>query len=116
MRHEDSIEEMKIAIDECLPKRLKNLFAGDEAYTIVQMRLGGLKDGPLLEELAKRGIDCFITIDGNMEYQQRLAWQPFCTVILRCASNRYADLLPLQEALMQAVDQCRPGEIAHVPF
>ena len=61
---------MKIVIDECLPKRVTQFFEKGSAYTVPQMGLSGFKDTELLEELDKREINVFVTIDGNIEYQQ----------------------------------------------
>jgi len=106
---------MTIILDECLPKRLRNIFE-EEAFTVPQIGLAGLSDGELLEKLAEKQIDCFITIDGNMEYQQALRRQPFGTVVIRAHSNRYSDLLPLKEMLRQALTSCKPGNIVHIPL
>ena len=54
---------MKIIIDECLPKRVTQFFEKGSAYTVPQIGLNGLKDTELLEELDKREIDVFITIE-----------------------------------------------------
>jgi len=107
---------MKIIIDECLPRRVKNFFDGHEVYTVPQIGLGGRKDGELLQELARRGIDCFVTIDGNMEYQQRLRVQPFATIVVRSHSNRFRDLEPLASLLREALKYVAPGKIIHVPI
>ncbi len=61
---------MKIIIDECLPKRVVHFFAKHEVWTVPQIGLSGAKDSILLDELDQRNIDLFITIDGNIEYQQ----------------------------------------------
>jgi predicted nuclease of predicted toxin-antitoxin system len=107
---------MRIIIDECLPKRVGRFFPGHEVYTVPQIGLSGFKDGELLESLAKRGIDCFVTIDGNMEYQQRLSLQPFATIVVRSHSNRFADLVPLARLLRGALSEIAPGKIIHVPI
>jgi len=107
---------MKIVIDECLPKRVEGFFPGHEVRTVPQLGLSGYKDGELLETLAKLGIDCFVTIDGNMEYQQRLNLQPFSTIVVRSHSNRFADLEPLAPLLRGALSEIAPGKIIHVPI
>ena len=107
---------MKIIIDECLPRRVTGFFREDEVYTVPEIGLSGYKDGELLETLARRGIDCFITIDGNMEYQQRLNRQPFATIVVRSHSNRFRDLEPLAPLLREALKHIAPGKIIHVPI
>jgi len=107
---------MVIIIDECLPKRFRNFFEGFDVYTVPQIGLAGASDGELLKQLAAKGIDCFVTIDGNMEYQQALKQQPFGTIVIRSHSNRYSDLLPLKNELKRAIEECKAGQIIHIPL
>ncbi|WP_457605998.1 DUF5615 family PIN-like protein [Nitratifractor sp.] len=107
---------MKIIIDECLPKRCTGCFESHEVYTVPQIGLSGWKDGELLRELARRGIDCFVTIDGNMEYQQHLERQPYMTIVLRAHSNRFRDLLPMREEMNEVLENVTPGRVVHLPF
>ena len=105
----------RIIIDECLPKKLRTIFEDDEVFTVPQLGLNGYSDYNLLIELARRGIDCFLTIDGNMEYQQVLSRQPFGTIVLRSHSNRFHDLLPLKPLILDALKSCEVGQIIHIP-
>ena len=105
---------MKIIIDECLPKRVTLFFKKDTAYTVPQIGLSGSKDTELLEELDKRGIDIFITIDGNIEYQQQFLKRTFGTVVILAVSNRFADLEHLKDKILEAVYSVSKGEIEHV--
>ena len=106
---------MKIIIDECLPKRVVQLFAKHEVWTVPQIGLSGSTDTILLDELNARGIDVFITIDGNIEYQQQFQNRVFGTIVIRSVSNRFSDLLHLKEALVKAVMTVTPGNIIHIP-
>ena len=107
---------MKIIIDECLPKRMTNFFAGEKVWTVPQIGLGGYKDSELLAELEKRNIDAFITIDGNIEYQQQFKNRILGTIVIRSVSNRFADLQHhLEEALVKIVKSIQPGTITHIP-
>ena len=56
--------------------------------TVPQMDLGGTKDTELLEILDAKNIDIFITIDGNIEYQQQFKNRTFGTVVIRTVSNK----------------------------
>ncbi|RUM69577.1 MAG: hypothetical protein DSZ09_00995 [Sulfurovum sp.] len=105
---------MKIVIDECLPKRMTQFFKKDSAYTVPQIGLNGSKDTELLEELDKRGIDVFVTIDGNIEYQQQFINRTFGTVVIISVSNRFNDLLHLKDKILEAVDSVSHGKIEHV--
>ena len=105
---------MKIIIDECLPKRVTQFFEKGSAYTVPQIGLSGSKDTELLEELDKRGIDIFVTIDGNIEYQQQFLKRTFGTVVILAVSNRFADLKHLKDKILEAVDNVSKGDIEHI--
>jgi len=105
---------MKIIIDECLPKRVTQFFEKGSAYTVPQIGLSGSKDTELLKELDKRGIDVFVTIDGNIEYQQQFINRTFGTVVIISVSNRFNDLLHLKDKILKAVDTVSKGGIEHI--
>ncbi len=105
---------MKIIIDECLPKRVIHFFQNDEAYTVPQIGLSGYKDIELLKELDAKKIDVFVTIDGNIEYQQQFKDRVFGTVIIRAVSNRFSDLAHLKEKIVMAAEEVSFGEIKHI--
>jgi hypothetical protein len=70
-------------------------------------------DGPLLDQLA--GVcDVFVTVDGNLPFQQRLDHRPFATVILHARTNRVADLAPLVSRLRELLPELRPGQVTRV--
>jgi predicted nuclease of predicted toxin-antitoxin system len=106
---------LKIIIDECLPKRLTKFFSEHEVWTVPQIGLGGSSDTILLDELDKREIDLFITIDGNIEYQQQFKGRVFGTIVIRSVSNRFSDLVHLETTLVEALQGVTAGEIIHLP-
>jgi predicted nuclease of predicted toxin-antitoxin system len=105
---------MKIIIDECLPKRVTRFFPGHDVWTVPQIGLAGYHDRELLHELDRRGIDLFVTIDGNMEYQQQFAERTFGTIVIRAVSNRFADLEHMQGQLQDALSKVKPKRIIHI--
>ena len=94
---------MIIIIDECLPKRITRFFEEHEVWTVPQIGLGGYKDTQLLVELDKKNIDVFITIDGNIEYQQQFFERKFRTIVIRAVSNRFSDLEQFKDRLKEAL-------------
>ena len=106
---------MTIIIDECLPKRLTQFFPNAHVYTVPQMDLGGTKDTELLNILDSKKIDVFITIDGNIEYQQQFKERVFGTIVIRSVSNRFSDLVHLEEMIVQATNNIQKGEIIRIP-
>jgi len=93
---------------------MTQFFKKDSAYTVPQIGLNGSKDTELLEELDKRGIDVFVTIDGNIEYQQQFINRTFGTVVIISVSNRFNDLLHLKDKILEAIDSVSHGKIEHV--
>jgi len=106
---------MKIIIDECLPKKIVQIFVEHEVQTIPQIGLAGTNDGYLLDELDLRDVDIFVTMDGNIEYQQRFYERKFGTIIIRSVTNRLEDLLHLEEELSDAIKKVEPGKILRIP-
>jgi len=105
---------MVIIVDECLPKRIIHFFDEHKTCTVPQIGLSGSKDADLLDELDKRNVDVFITIDGNIEYQQQFRHRKFGTIIIRSASNRFSDLKHLQTKLLESVARIHPSQIIHL--
>jgi len=106
---------MRLIIDECLPKRLSQIFSNHEVWTVPQIGLAGASDSQLLTELDTRNIDVFITIDGNIEYQQSFIDRKFGTVVIRSVTNRLSDLLQLENQLNDAINEISSGNIVHIP-
>jgi len=106
---------MKIIIDECLPKALNRLFPLHEVWTVPQIGLAGYSDKELLSELDERNIDVFITVDGNIEYQQSFKNRQFGTIVIRSVTNRFSELLHLEKELNTVLSEINSGSITHVP-
>lgn len=66
---------MRILLDEDLPRRLAAILAGHEVSTVQRSGWTGIKNGKLLG-LAAAEFDVFLTMDGNLEFQQNLATLP----------------------------------------
>ncbi len=75
--------------------------------------VAGVRNGALLTRAARQ-FDAFVTVDRNLAFQQRIDALPFGVVVLRARSNRLSDLKPLVPALLQALQNLRPGEVKWV--
>ena len=82
---------MKIVLDHCLPKRLKQLFPSHEVKTVRDMGWAEYKNGKLLAA-AGAEFDVFLTIDKNIKYQQNLDTLPVSIVMILATNNRYETL------------------------
>lgn len=106
---------MKILIDECLPAALKRSFTpyGHVCATVREAGFGSKKNGELLA-LAEGVWDTLLTSDKNMKYQQNLAGRNISILVVRAQSNRVADLLPLLDACIEALQRIQPGQVIEV--
>ena len=105
---------MRVLLDECLPRRLKNVLSGHETLTVPEAGWAGTKNGELLRLAAAR-LEVLITIDGNLEYQQNFRQAAIAVVVLASRSNRFDDLLPLVPRLLDALrDEPSPGDLVRV--
>ena len=68
---------MRLLLDECVPKRLKQELRGHDAKTVQDMGWAGIKNGALLR-LADGQFDALLTVDQGIEYQQNLSDLSIC--------------------------------------
>lgn len=102
---------MRVLLDECLPKRLGRYLEGHDVATVPQMGWSGIKNGKLLQLMARELFDVFVTIDGNLPYQQNLAELPVAIITLVAINNRLPTLLPLVPAILDALATCESGDV-----
>jgi predicted nuclease of predicted toxin-antitoxin system len=104
---------MKILIDECLPRKLKQTLNEHEVMTVPEAGWAGKKNGELLR-LMIGAFDIFLTIDNNLEYQQQLIDQPVSFVVLSAKNNRFETLLPLMSEVHHALETVQMGQVIRI--
>jgi hypothetical protein len=104
---------MKILLDECVPRRLRNFLPGHEIKTVPEMGWGGIKNGKLLA-IAQEEFEVFLTVDQNLPFQQNLARLRICVMVVPSRSNDINDLLPLVPAILAALPTVEPGQVITV--
>jgi predicted nuclease of predicted toxin-antitoxin system len=97
---------MRILLDEDLPRRLAALLVGHEASTVQRKGWAGIKNGRLLG-LAAAEFEVFLTMDGNLGFQQNLASLPIAVLVIEAVSNRMEHLMPVVPNILQ--------ELMHIP-
>ena len=90
---------MRILLDESLPRRLRNIFAGHEVVTVVEAGWPGIENGELLRLAATR-FDVFVTADQNLQFQQNLSTLPISVAVLVAVDNRLESLRPAAAELL----------------
>jgi predicted nuclease of predicted toxin-antitoxin system len=94
---------MRVLLDECVPKRLRTELTAHAVRTVAEMGWSGITNGELLQKAAAE-FDCFLTVDRNLQFQQRIDALPLAVLVIRALDNRIETLRPrmadVREALM----------------
>jgi hypothetical protein len=101
---------MRILLDENLDWRLKRSLFGHHVESVQNNGMSGLKNGRLLS-LAEQSFDVFVTMDGNIQFEQNYSKLRLCIVALRAKSNRLADTQPLMPKLLAMLPTLTPGSL-----
>ncbi len=106
---------MRLLLDECVPRKVKFLFAdgGHECETVRDAGFSGKENGELLV-LAEEQIDVFVTIDKNIRYQQNMTGRNIAILIIRPASNDLDDIRPHVPHALIALRSLKPGQLVEV--
>ena len=104
---------MKILLDECVPRPLRNELAGHHVRTVRQMGWSGIQNGDLLR-LAEEAFDVFLTVDRSLEYQQNLSSTRIAVIVLVASSNSYQDLRPLMPSVAQTLSAIQSGDLVRI--
>jgi predicted nuclease of predicted toxin-antitoxin system len=106
---------MKILIEECAPRDLKLSLAahGHECYTVQEVGWSGKKNGELLA-LAERRFEVLVTLDKNLQFQQKLSGRNIAVLLIGARSNDLDDILPHIPECLSALHSIQPGQIVRV--
>ena len=104
---------MRILLDENLDWRLERSLSGHTVESVQRNGWAGTKNGELLRRAAG-SFDAFITMDGNIVFQQNYAQLPLLLIALRARSNRLADTAPLMPQVLTVLPTLRPGTLTVV--
>lgn len=104
---------MKLLLDECLPRKLKGALLGHEVKTVPEMGWAGIENGDLLP-LIETVFEAFITIDGNMRYQQNMSGRSFALIVLKAQDNTIETLLPMMPKVLAALPSILPAQIVKI--
>jgi predicted nuclease of predicted toxin-antitoxin system len=105
---------MKVLLDECVPRKLKNNLIGHECQTVPEVGLAGKKNGELLALAREAGFEVFVTVDRGIESEQNLARQDIAVIVLLAKSSRVADLLPLVPEVLRLLPSIKRGHVMRV--
>jgi hypothetical protein len=103
---------MRLLLDENFPVDFALHLVGHEVATINGLGWSGVKNGELLRR-AHSVCDVFLTLDRNLEFQQNIKALTFAVIVVRARSNRIADLVPLVESILLAIDKSSQGSVSY---
>ena len=106
---------MRLLLDECLPQRVKFLFAegGHECETVRDAGFTGKENGELIA-LSEKKFEVLITIDKNIRFQQNITGRNISILIIRAASNDLDDIRPHLPQALTALKTIKPGQVLEV--
>ncbi len=104
---------MRILIDESLPRKLKFELPDHQVFTVPEMGWAGKKNGELLKLMTGQ-FDVFVTIDGNLQYQQNLAQVKIAVIVLAASNNKLETLKPLMPRILAALPNLEAGQIFEI--
>lgn len=109
----NSTESLRVLLDECLPKKLKQQFSEYAVSTVPEMGWAGKKNGELMR-VAHNEFDIFVTADQNLRYQQNLAYAEIGVVVLVANSTRIETLIPLMPQVLRALETISAGQVVEI--
>lgn len=105
---------MKLLLDHCVPRPLRNHFTGHDVYTTYECGWATFKNGALLAIAESEEFAVLITTDQNLPYQQNSTGRQIAILILAARSNRVPELIPLIPGAIAALGSIEPGQIVMV--
>lgn len=104
---------MRILIDECLPKKLKQQLVRYSVSTVQEIGWSGLKNGELLRR-AENEFDVWLTADQNVKSQQNLNRFDIAVVVLVAPQNKLEMLLPLMPQLHDILQHIELHQLVYI--
>jgi len=104
---------MRVLLDECVPRRLRDELPGHDVRTVPEMGWASKENGALLA-LASGKFEVFITTDQRLSYQQAVSKFSIGVIVLIAKRNKLKFLQPLVPELRRALTEVQPGEVRRV--
>lgn len=104
---------MRVLLDECTPRKLRQDLPEHEVRTVGEMGWRGTRNGALLLQAASE-FDVLLTVDSNMEFQQNLALLPLAVIVLVAFKNDIELLRPLMPQVDALLPTIERGRLYHV--
>jgi predicted nuclease of predicted toxin-antitoxin system len=101
---------MRLLLDENVPRKLTLDLRDYQVMTVPEMGWSGIKNGELLKQLIKEKIDCFITADKNIEFQQNFKKYPIPVIIIKVKRITYPNIKTIVPEMLKLIEEgLQPG-------
>ncbi len=107
------LPELRVLLDECLPRKLKRELVNCVAFTVPEMGWSGKKNGELMR-VAREQFDVFVTADQSLQFQQNLVYAEIAVLVLVAANNRIESLAPLMPQVNALLHSAIAGQVVEV--
>jgi hypothetical protein len=104
---------VRVLLDENLPVDLARELSPHTVETVSGLGWTGTKNGELLRRMTGR-FDTLLTMDQNLEFQQRLSGRSFGVLLLIAKSNRMSDLRPLVPDVLRTLSELQPAQLRRI--
>ena len=104
---------MRVLLDECVPRKLKQELKGHEVSTAQEVGWAGKRNGELLQLAAGR-FDVLLTVDRGFLSQKSSTGTSIAVIMLSARSNRLKDLRPLMAEVQHLLPTVRSGQVVRV--
>lgn len=104
---------MRVLLDECVPRPLRDHLPGHDVRTVAECGWAGVKNGELLRRAGQQ-FDVLLTVDRNLEYQQSFSGASIAVVVVHAPTNDVADLLPLAPKILEVLSSSPRGAVTNV--
>ena len=95
---------MLLLLDENIPKKLKNEFAGHSTFTIREKGWAGVSNGSLFQLMSAEKFDALITFDQNLQHQQNFRKYSVTVFVLVAPDNSYSTLKRLVPKVLAMIE------------
>lgn len=94
---------MKILLDECVTKKLKNHLTEFDVFRVSELGWSGVKNGKLMTLCVENNFDILLTIDKNLMFQQNLYKYKVTIAVFNCKTSKIEDILMFLESFKNQI-------------
>jgi hypothetical protein len=104
---------VKVLLDACTPRPLRQFLPGHFVRTAQEVGWGGLKNGDLLRE-AEGQFEAFISTDQNLKYQQQVVGTRLAILVL--PTNDWPTIRSRGAEIAAKVATLKPGDFVELDW